>query len=117
MKYKSLLILQPDFYSSDSIYLFQVLDDSFAKAAPQYEAPRRKKRNSKQEKKEKQKASRPMSTNSGRGLIMALSPSVASSVGPIGPNLKMKPNPGMAMALAQTGPPPDIEVRSAVLLV
>ncbi len=97
-----------------------MLDDSFAKAAPQYEALKRKKRNSKQEKRakeqeQKQQAARPMSTNSGRGLIMVQSPSVVSSVGPIGPSLKMKPNPGMAMAFAQTGPPPVIEVRCTAL--
>ncbi len=87
----------------------QVFDDSFAKAPPLYEAPKRKKRNSKQEKKEKkqekQRSARPMSTESGRGLILARPPSPGSSrAGTFGQGLKMKANPGMAMAMARIGP-------------
>ncbi len=96
-------------YSKGMTFNTQVFDDSFAKAAPKYDAPKRKKRSSRQEKKqekqEKQKqATRPMSTESGRGLIMVRPPSPDSSTaGTFGQGRKMKANPGMAMAMAQTG--------------
>lgn len=79
--------------------LSQALDDSFARATPKYEAQKsRQKRDAKND--SKKKNSRPVS---GGGGPLVRAPSSGSSVGPIGPSMKMKANPGMAMAMAQSG--------------
>ena len=72
------------------------MDDSFAKATPKYEGPQGKKRDSKPE---KQRRSRPQSKE------VKAPPGGMAGVGPVGPKLKMKENPGMAMAMAQSRQP------------
>ena len=87
---------------SDYHLLFtkQPLDDSFARATPKYEAQKgRQKRDSKSD----SKKGKPRPVSGGGGPIVRSPSNGSSSMGPIGPSMKMRANPGMAMAMAQSG--------------
>ena len=90
---------------------FQALDASFAKATPKYEDSKKKKAKESPVKSKNKGKGQPIATTaSGRGIKtkMVKSPSTGSSsvgVNPVGHSLKMKDNPAMSKALAQSYPP------------